>query len=407
MSTTRRRMPRWSELQPLLGVQRPTLSRAERVATAATIGDLRRIARRRAPRAVFDYVDGGAEDERSLSRSRQAFRDVEFRPRVLADVAGVSTTSTILGRPSAMPMALAPTGFTRMMHTAGEAAVVTAAHSRGIPYALSTMGTTTPEDLAGVAPDARRWFQLYVWNDRDATGSLVQRAADTGFEALMFTVDTPVGGARMRDVRNGLTVPPQLTLRTLSDMALHPAWWMDLLTTEPLEFATLSRFEGTVAEMINMMFDPSISWADLEWLREIWDGPLIVKGIQGVEDARRCVDRGVDAIVVSNHGGRQLDRAPTPLLVLPDIVAAVGADTEVYLDGGITNGADVIAGVAAGATACLIGRSYLYGLMAGGHAGVAQSLGILQGQMLRTMQLLGVTAVADLTPDHVVLPGRR
>jgi L-lactate dehydrogenase (cytochrome) len=266
------------------------------------------------------------------------------------------------------------------------------------------MGTTTPETLAAVAPTARRWFQLYVWQDRDASGELVRRAAEAGCEALMVTVDTPVGGQRLRDVRNGLTVPPKLTPTTLADMALHPAWWMDLLTSEPLEFATLTSFDGTVAEMIDMMFDPGISWADLDWLRETWDGPLVVKGVQTVEDARECVERGVDAIVLSNHGGRQLDRAPTPLLVLPDVVAAVGEDVEVHLDGGITHGADAIAALAHGATAVWVGRAYLYGLMAGGQAGVTRALEILHSDLRRTLQLLGVRSPAELTPDHVRLP---
>lgn len=373
---------------------------------AATIADLRRLALRRAPRSVFDYVDGAAESERSLSRSRRAFAEVEFQPRVLQDVRDVSTTSAILGRAAGLPLVCAPTGFTRMMHTEGEPAVVRAAHRAHIPYALSTVGTTDPETLQEVAPDARRWFQLYVWNDRDASGSLVKRAQAAGFEALMFTVDTPVAGQRLRDVHNGLTVPPKLTLSTLADMALHPSWWLDLLTTDTLEFATLASFDGTVAELVNAMFDPSISYTDLDFLRDLWDGPLIVKGIQTVDDARECVARGADAIVVSNHGGRQLDRAPTPLLVLPDIVAAVGDQMEVYLDGGITNGADVVAGIAAGAQACLVGRAYLYGLMAGGEAGVDRALEILASEMSRTLQLLGVTTIEELTPDHVRLPSR-
>lgn len=401
-----RKTPSWSELRPLIGFQAPAIRQQDRVAAAVTIGDLRKLALKRAPRSVFDYVDGAAESERSLSRSRSAFAQVEFQPRVLQDVRDVSTASTILGEPADMPLVCAPTGFTRMMHTEGEPAVVRAAQRAGIPYSLSTVGTTDPETLQEVAPQARRWFQLYVWNDRDASGSLVKRAQEAGFEALVFTVDTPVAGQRLRDVHNGLTVPPKLTLSTLADMALHPSWWLDLLTTDTLEFATLASFDGTVAELVNAMFDPSISYTDLDFLRELWNGPLIVKGIQTVEDARECVERGADGIVVSNHGGRQLDRAPTPLLVLPEIVEAVGDQLEIYLDGGITNGADVIAGIAAGAQACLIGRAYLYGLMAGGEAGVDRALEILQSQMSRTMQLIGVKSIDELTPEHVRLPER-
>ncbi len=373
------------------------------MAAAATIGDLRRLAGRRAPRAVFDYVDGAAESERSLARARQGFADVEFHPRVLQGVTDVDTSTEILGAPAALPLVCAPTGFTRMMHTEGEPAVAKAAGRGGVPYALSTVGTTDPETLQAAAPDTRRWFQLYVWRDRDAAGSLVQRARDTGFEAMVFTVDTPVAGQRLRDVHNGLTVPPRLTPSTLVDMALHPAWWLDLLSTEPLDFATLSNFDGTVAELVNALFDPAITYADLDWLREVWDGPLIVKGIQDVADAYECVERGADAIVVSNHGGRQLDRSPTPLHLLPSIVQAVGDDIEVYLDTGIVHGADIVAALAHGADACLIGRAYLYGLMAGGEDGVDRALAILHEEMVRTMQLLGVTSVAALDPGRVSL----
>ena len=399
----RRRLPRWSELRPLVGVRAPALGREAKLAAAATIPDLRRLARRRAPRSVFDYVDGAAETETSLRRAREAFRRTEFRPHVLRDVAQVDLSRAILGQRAALPMVLAPTGFTRMMHTAGEPAVVRAAATAGVPYALSTMGTTTPENVQAAAPKARRWFQLYVWQDRDATESLLARARESDFETLVLTVDTAVAGARLRDVRNGLTIPPQLTLSTLADMALHPAWWADLLTTEPLEFASLTGFDGTVAELVNAMFDPGVTFGDLGWLRERWEGPLVVKGIQTAEDARICLDHGADALVVSNHGGRQLDRAPTPLLELPGVVEVAGG-REVYLDGGVLSGADVVVAVAAGATAVLVGRSYLYGLMAGGEAGVRRALSILETELTRTLQLLGVPSVDDLTPDHVRLP---
>ncbi len=266
-----------------------------RLSRAASIADLRRLAGRRAPRAVFDYTDGAAGEELSLSRSRAAYGRVEFSPRVLQDVSAVDTSTTILGKPSASPWALAPTGFTRMMHTEGEPAVARVAERIGIPYALSTMGTTSIEQLAAAAPDARRWFQLYLWRDREASRDFVERAQAAGYEALVLTVDTPVAGPRLRDVRNGLTIPPTLSLRTFAEGALHPAWWFDLLTTEPLEFASLNRFEGTVAELVGKVFDPAASIADLAWLRETWDGPLVVKGIQTVEDARAVVDAGADA----------------------------------------------------------------------------------------------------------------
>lgn len=401
--TTRRR-PRWSELQEVLRPARVPLHATDRrLARAASISDLRQLARRRAPRAVFDYTDGAAGEELSLARSREAYSRVEFSPRVLQDVSGVNTSTTILGKHSAAPWAFAPTGFTRMMHTEGEPAVARVAACMGVPYALSTMGTTSIEQLAAAAPDARRWFQLYLWRDREASRDLVARAQAEGYEALVLTVDTPVAGPRLRDVRNGLTIPPTLSLRTFAEGSLHPAWWWDLLTTEPLEFASLHRFEGTVAELVGTMFDPAASMADLTWLREAWDGPLVVKGIQSVADARAVVDAGADALVVSNHGGRQLDRASVPLEVLPSVVDAVGDRAEVYVDGGILSGGDIVAAVALGARAALVGRAYLYGLMAGGERGVQRSAEILQQEVASTLALLGVSRVSDLSRDHVRL----
>ena len=307
---TQRRLPRWSELRPLLRPRPLQLDPTQRrLSRALTIADLRTAAKRRTPRAVFDYTDGAAETETSLRRAREAFARVEFRPRVLRDVTEVDTTVIVLGRPSTLPLALAPTGFTRMMHHQGERAVVRVAEQAGIPYALSTLGTTSIEDVAAAAPAARKWFQLYVWHDRGAGKELVERAQAAGYEALILTVDVPVAGARLRDVRNGLTIPPSLTLRTVLDAAAHPWWWFNLLTTEPLVFASLTSWEGTVAELINSMFDPSLTVRDLSWLRESWSGPLVVKGIQHVDDARMVVDAGADAVVVSNHGGRQLDQS--------------------------------------------------------------------------------------------------
>jgi L-lactate dehydrogenase (cytochrome) len=399
-----RRVPRWSELQELVRPRRrPGDAVDRRLARAATVADLREIARRRVPRAVFDYTDGAAGAEISLRRSRDAFERVEFRPSVLRDVSAVDASTELLGAPSALPMAFAPTGFTRLMHTDGESAVGRVAERTGVPYALSTMGTTTLETLATAAPDARRWFQLYLWRDREASAALVERARAAGYEALVLTVDTPVAGPRLRDVRNGFTIPPALSLRTVANAAVHPRWWVDLLTTEPLEFASLRSWGGTVAELVDRVFEPAATVADVAALRATWPGALIVKGVQGVDDARAVVDAGADAVVVSNHGGRQLDRAPTPLEQLPAVVRAVGDRAEVYLDGGILDGADIVAAVAFGARACLIGRAYLYGLMAGGERGVQRAAGILTREITRTMQLLGVASVAELTPDRVRL----
>ncbi len=350
---------------------------------------------------MFDYTDGAADGELSLNRARAAFARMEFTPAVLHDVSEVDLTRTILGKESALPLALAPTGFTRMMHTAGERAVVAAAEKAGIPYTLSTMGTTTIEDVAAAAPDARRWFQLYLWRDRAFGKDLVQRAEAAGYDTLMLTVDTPVGGNRRRDVHNGLTVPPALSLRTFVDGARHPNWWFDLLTTEPLVFASLQSSGGTVADLINRVFDPALTMADVEWLRSTWPGKLVVKGIQSVADAVRVADAGADAVLLSNHGGRQLDRAPVPIELVTPVREALDGRAEVLVDTGITHGADVLAAIALGAQAALVGRAYLYGLMAGGEAGVTKSVSILTGEMTRTLQLMGLNSVNDLRPEHV------
>jgi L-lactate dehydrogenase (cytochrome) len=400
-----RQVPKWSELKPLLRPKRVDLNMTRRrLDGALTIADLRAVARRRTPRAVFDYTDGAAEQEISLRRARGLFQSLEFRPSVLRDVSSVDTTTAVLGRPSAYPFAFAPTGFTRMMNHQGERAVVRVADRYGIPYALSTLGTTSIEDVAVAAPNARKWFQLYVWKDRGACEDLMTRAKAAGFEALMLTVDVPVAGMRLRDVRNGFSLPPALTVKTVLDTVTHPVWWTNLLTTAPLTFASLTAWDGTVAELLNALFDPSMTIDDLEWLRAFWDGPLIIKGIQTVDDARRVADAGIDAIVLSNHGGRQLDRAPVPLRLLPEVVEAVGDRTEVWLDTGIMSGADIVAAVALGAKAALVGRAYLYGLMAGGERGVERAAEILTREIRRTMQLLGARTVGELAPQHVKLP---
>jgi L-lactate dehydrogenase (cytochrome) len=398
-----RRLPRPAELRELLrpapfeldGVQR-------RLNRVASIADLRALARRRAPRAVFDYTDGAAGvGELALQRARQVFARLEFHPSVLHDVSKISTETTILGKPSAMPFALAPTGFTRMMHTEGERAVVAVAERAGIPYALSTMGTTTIEDMAAAGPGARKWFQLYLWRDRGPAAELLDRAAAAGYDTLLLTVDTPVAGARLRDVHNGLTIPPQLTLRTFLDGALHPNWWFDMLTTEPLSFASLASSGGTVAELINRMFDPAITMDDLAWLRDRWPGAVVAKGVQSVADARRVADAGLDGVLLSSHGGRQLDRAPVPFELVPSVREAVGDRVQVLVDTGITTGADIVASIAMGAHAALVGRAYLYGLMAGGERGVAKAVQILSDEVTRTMALLGVTSIDQLRPEHV------
>ena len=404
----RRRLPRWSEFRPLLGVEGVPLDLTEwRLGRAHTIADLRVIAARRTPRAVFDYTDGAAEQEISLRRARRSFARVEFHPQVLRDVSTVDAGTTVFGRRWPVPFALAPTGFTRIMHHEGERAAVRAAQRAGVTFTLSTMGTTSIEQVAEEAPGAHRWFQLYVWRDRAAGKDLVERARAAGYEALVLTVDTAVAGARMRDVRNGLTIPPALTPSTVLDAAIHPAWWFNLLTTEPLTFASLHEWHGTVAELVNTMFDPSVTFADIEWLRGVWPGPLLLKGIHTVDDARAAVDHGADGVIISTHGGRQLDRAAAPLEVLAPIVDAVGDRAEVLLDTGILHGGDVVAALALGAKACLVGRAFLYGLMAGGERGVDRAITILTGEIARTLQLLGARNIGELKSTHVSLrPGR-
>lgn len=400
-----RQVPKWHELKLLLRAKPIELNPTKRrLDNALTISDLRTIARRRTPRSVFDYTDGAAEAEISLRRARDLFGNLEFNPSILRNVSDVDTTTSILRRPSALPFAFAPTGFTRMMNHEGENAVVRVAERRGIPYALSTLGTTSIEDVAAAAPGARKWFQLYVWKDRAAGEELMARAKAAGFEALVLTVDVPVAGARLRDARNGFSIPPALTVKTVLDAATHPAWWINLLTTRPLAFASLRTWDGTVAELIDALFDPTMTIADLEWLRSFWDGPLIIKGIQTVDDARRVVDAGADAIVLSNHGGRQLDRAPVPLRLVPDVVDAVGDRAEVWVDTGIMGGADIVAALALGANATMVGRAYLYGLMAGGERGVDRAAEILSREIRRTMQLLGTRTIDELGQQHVKLP---
>ena len=402
---TERQVPKWSEIRPLLRAKPfPLIATQRRLERAFTIADLRKVARGRVPRAVFDYTDGAAEAEISLRRARQLFRDLEFSPSVLEDVSHVDMTTSMLGRGSALPFAFAPTGFTRLMNHEGECAVARVAESAGIPYALSTLGTTSIEDVAAAAPTARTWFQLYVWRDRGAGEELMHRARDVGFEALMLTVDAPVAGMRLRDVRNGFSIPPTLTPKTVADIAIHPAWWINLLTTRPLTFASLSTWDRTIAELMNELFDPTMTMADLEWVRSCWDGPLIIKGVQTVADAKRMADAGVEAVVLSNHGGRQLDRAPVPLRLVPAVVDAVGDRTEVWMDTGIMNGADIVAAIALGARATMVGRAYLYGLMAGGERGVARTVEILTAEIRRTMKLLGVQSIGELGPQHVRLP---
>ncbi|WP_083979793.1 alpha-hydroxy acid oxidase [Demequina salsinemoris] len=397
-----RRVPRPADLAPLMRFRRfEPDARKRRLSKAHKIADLRAIAKRRTPKGAFDYTDGAAELELSLARARQAFEDVEFHPAILRDVSQLDTSVEILGGPSALPFGIAPTGFTRMMHAEGERAGASAAGAAGIPFSLSTLGTTSPEGVAEANPNGRNWFQLYMQKNRDASMGLVERAAASGFDTLLITVDVPAAGARLRDSYNGFSIPPQLTPATVLNAIPRPEWWWNFLTTEPLQFASLSEWDGTIGELLDSLFDPTMTFEDLAWIRDQWKGKVVVKGIQTLDDAKRVVDHGVDGIVLSNHGGRQLDRAPIPFHLLPSVAAELKGKTEIVLDTGIMSGADVVAAIAAGADFTLVGRAYLYGLMAGGREGVDRTIEILRTEIVRTMKLLGVANVAELNPDHV------
>lgn len=397
-----RTFPRISELKDLLKFRKIELdARKRRLLRALTIWDLRDIAKRRTPQGPFDYTDGGSERELSLNRSREIFRSIEFQPQILQDVSKVDTSAAVLGETFALPVGIAPTGFTRMMHAEGELAGAKAADRFGIPFTLSTLGTTSIEDVCLGAPQGSNWFQLYMWKDRDASMQLVERAKSCGVKNLVLTVDVPVAGSRLRDVRNGLTVPPTISLKTIVDALPRREWWWNFLTTKPLEFASMSHWNGTVAELLDFMFDPTMTFKDLAWLRKQWNGNLIVKGVQTLEDAKRVARAGADAVILSNHGGRQLDRAPVPLLLVSEVSRELKKDLEVHVDTGIMSGADVVAAIALGAKFTYIGKAYLYGLMAGGQEGVERALEIIRSEIIRTMKLLGVKDLSELNPKHV------
>jgi L-lactate dehydrogenase (cytochrome) len=381
-----------------------------RLAHTASVDDLRTIARRRLPRGVFDYVDGGAEDELSLSANRAAFDAVRFRPRVLRSVSSVDVATDLFGQSTSYPLVLAPTGFTRIVHPDGELAVARAAAKAGLPYTLSTLSTCSIEEVRAVS-DGRLWFQVYAWRDRGLVKELVSRSAEAAYEALVLTVDTSVLGRRERDVRRGFALPPSIGPRTFLDGALHPQWTWSFLRSDPIRFANvLGRDVGdggspvVISEYIGTQFDPALSWSDVEWLQAIWDGPIVVKGIQTVEDAKIAADLGVTAVALSNHGGRQLDGAPAPFSLVAPVADAVGDRTAVICDGGIRRGNDIVKALAAGATACMAGRAYLYALGAGGEKGVDRLLSWFRADLVRTMTLLGVSSVDQLDRALLEMP---
>ena len=376
---------------------------------AANVDDLRKLAKRRLPIGVFDYIDGGAEDEITLRRNVEAYKKVSFKPRVLRDMANIDTSTSLFGRKLSFPLVLAPTGFTRIAHSEGELAVVRAATRAGIPFTLSTMATRSIEECASVAEsDTRLWFQIYTWRDRSVVKNLVERAEASGFEAVCLTVDTAVLGRRERDVRRGFTLPPEVGLGTIIDGVKNPGWTWDFLTADPIRFANvegLTAIDGStavdLAEHMKSQFDPGLSWKDVEWLRSIWKGPILIKGIQTVEDALIAVDSGVEAIAISNHGGRQLDEAPAPFDLLPEVAEAVQDRLEIICDGGVRRGSDIVKAVSLGATAVMAGRPYLYALGACGERGVDHVLGLLHEGVERTMALIGAASMNDLSQELI------
>jgi L-lactate dehydrogenase (cytochrome) len=383
--------------------QRPTLDPVERrLRRCVSVEDYRRIAERRLPRGVFDYIDGAAEDERTMARNVGAFADYQFEPRVLRNVSDLDTSTSIFGRTMSMPVIIAPTGYTRIADSQGELAVARSAERAGIPYSLSTMGTRSIEEVAEVT-SGDRWFQIYTWRDRPLVEELVGRARVAGYNAVWLTVDTAVLGRRERDVRRGFTLPPKIGPWTIVDGALHPGWTLDFLRNEPIKFANVvgrSEMDGStpisLAQKVADHFDQSLSWDDIEWLRSIWDGPIVLKGIQTVADAKTAVASGVDGIGLSNHGGRQLDDAPVPLELVEPVRAEVGGDVTIICDGGIRRGSDIVKAIALGADAVTVGRPYLYALGAAGERGVDQLLAFLRSGLERTMALTGVRTIDEI-----------
>lgn len=383
----------WSLIDWTLPSLNPYKGKLQR---AQSVDDMATIARKRTPKVVFDYVEGGAVDEIAYARSREVYSRVEFNSRVLRDVSRLDTSEIILGKKVDLPICFAPTGYTRLMHHVGEPAVANVAAEKNLIYALSTMGTTSPAELASAVPNSRRWFQLYVMKNRNDSLAVIKQARESGFETLVLTVDTPVTGLRYRDNRNGLTIPPRIRINTVLAIARKPIWWLNLFTTGKLEFAAFRGWDKSLSHLAAAIFDPATTFKDISWLRSVWDGPIVIKGIQSVEDAKTVAKLGIQGIILSNHGGRQFDRGPVPLEILPDVVRAVGKKVEIYIDGGIMSGLDALSAIALGAKAVFIGRAYLYGAMANGEAGVEQVIEIMRREFENGMALTGATNIAEV-----------
>ncbi len=385
------------------------VSRTAHMKTVTCIEDLRALARRKVPKAFFDYVDSGSYSEETLRANRIDLEHIKLRQRVMVDVSERSLATTIVGQKVTAPFALAPIGLCGLQHGDGEILSAQAANNAGIPFILSTMSICSIEQVAE-ATGKPFWFQLYVIRDRGFSKDILARAANAGCSALVLTVDLQVLGQRHRDIKNGMTVPPEIRLNNVIDIASKPAWAISILRGKSKTFGNLAGhvkgMEGvtSLAQWTNSQFDPALNWKDVEWIKKTWPGKLIIKGILDVQDAKTAVKLGADAIVVSNHGGRQLDGAPSSISALPAVAQAVGSDTEVLFDGGIRTGADMMRALALGARACLIGRAYIYGLGAAGRVGVSKAIDILKNELSVTMALTGTNRVTDIGP-HVLVGG--
>ena len=371
-----------------------------------SIADLRRAAQRRLPKSVFGYLDGAAEDEVTLQRNQADFGRYELLPHFLVDVGNIDLSTRVLGADLGVPYLLAPTGMSRLFHHAGELAVARAAAKANTLYSLSSVATTSIEDVAGVGTGPKM-LQLYVWRDRGILKDFIQRARDSGYTALCLTVDLPQAGQRERDLKSGFTVPPQIRLSNIIDTLLRPDWLLDFLSSPRMKLenvrthATAASSLFSVIEYTTSQFDPTLTWDDMAWMIEEWGGPFAIKGILTVEDARRALETGVSALILSNHGGRQLDHSPSPIRILPEIVDALRGEVEIILDGGIRRGTDVLKALCLGASAVMVGRAYLYGLGAGGEAGVDRALNLLGSEIRRNMALLGCPSVQQLGGKYV------
>lgn len=404
MIKSKRNFPNLPYFYGLIEWKLPTLNRRKLATSKAqTIEDLALLAKKRVPKVVYDFVEGSALDEIGYSRSQLALRSVEFNSRTLRDVSTVDASEMFFGKKVDLPIIFAPTGYTRLMQHVGEPAVAAVAARNNLIYCLSTMGTTSPAELAAAVPDARRWFQLYVMQNRTDSLAVIKQARESGFEALILTVDTPVSGLRLRDLRNGLTIPPRIRPSTVFAIARKPMWWINLFTTKKLEFAAFRGWDKSLVELAATIFSPALSFDDVKWLQKEWKGPIIVKGIQSVEDAKLLAKMGVQGIVLSNHGNRQLDRGPVPIEILPDVVKAVGKKLDIYIDGSVMSGQDAYAAIALGAKAVLVGRAYLYGLMADGERGVEKAVELLRRDFINTMALTGNRNLKEVRETGAVL----